>query len=65
MMKNLMKHFVLNDSLIFDEFLEYVDLKYVELEINLHLIFEMMILKDQLDKVEFLRKSITFNLDAN
>ncbi len=40
-----MKHFlVLNDSLIFDEFLEYVDLKNVESEIYFHLLIEMMIL---------------------
>jgi hypothetical protein len=34
----------LNDSSIFDEFLEYVDLINVFLEINQHLLFEMMLL---------------------
>ncbi len=34
----------LNDSSIFDEFLEYVDLINVLLEIILDLLFEMMIL---------------------
>ena len=34
----------LNDSSIFDEFLEYVDLINVSLEINLHLLVEMMLL---------------------
>jgi hypothetical protein len=34
----------LNDPSIFDEFLEYVDLINVSLEINLHLLIEMMLL---------------------
>jgi hypothetical protein len=45
----------LNDSSIFDEFLEYVDLINVLLEIILDLLFEMMILMNLIFK-KFLKK---------